>query len=307
MRRQPGAGPRRRVEHSRPTAARARGRCARAGPGRARQPRHPRPLAAAASGSRSRRYPPTPALEGVVDASGPSAGTPAGQRPPPGGPAAPGVQPLGRHPRRPDRAHRARGPALRHLHRPRRPRAGRPRVDARGEVDRRRVRRPGRRPRPAWTRPSTSTLVDGLCGADGSRGTDDPAPTRRCGSPSSPAPSRTRWRGPTPPGWPRPARWRRSPGSPRPTATVRRLDDLAARAGVGARSLQRLFTRHAGVSPTWVLRRYRLLEAAEAVRGGRGGGVGRGGGGAGLRRPGAPRPRLPRRARAGRPEATGAR
>lgn len=50
--------------------------------------------------------------------------------------------------------------------------------------------------------------------------------------------------------------------------TVRRLDDLAARAGVGARSLQRLFTRHAGVSPTWVLRRYRLLEAAEAVRGG---------------------------------------
>lgn len=50
--------------------------------------------------------------------------------------------------------------------------------------------------------------------------------------------------------------------------TVRRLDDLAARAGLGARSLQRLFTRHAGVSPTWVLRRYRLLEAAEAVRGG---------------------------------------
>lgn len=50
--------------------------------------------------------------------------------------------------------------------------------------------------------------------------------------------------------------------------TVRRLDDLAARAGLGTRSLQRLFTRHAGVSPTWVLRRYRLLEAAEAVRGG---------------------------------------
>ena len=46
------------------------------------------------------------------------------------------------------------------------------------------------------------------------------------------------------------------------------MGDLAARAGVGARSLQRLFTRHAGVSPTWVLRRYRLLEAAEAVRDG---------------------------------------
>jgi AraC-like DNA-binding protein len=49
---------------------------------------------------------------------------------------------------------------------------------------------------------------------------------------------------------------------------VRRLDDLAARAGVTPRALQRLFARHAGVSPTWVLRRYRLLEAAEAVRAG---------------------------------------
>lgn len=47
---------------------------------------------------------------------------------------------------------------------------------------------------------------------------------------------------------------------------VRRLDDLASRAGVTPRALQRLFARHAGVSPTWVLRRYRLLEAAEAVR-----------------------------------------
>ncbi|NMO91932.1 AraC family transcriptional regulator [Actinomycetospora sp. TBRC 11914] len=47
---------------------------------------------------------------------------------------------------------------------------------------------------------------------------------------------------------------------------LRRLDDLAARAGVAPRALQRLFARHAGVSPTWVLRRYRLLEAAEAVR-----------------------------------------
>jgi AraC-like DNA-binding protein len=49
---------------------------------------------------------------------------------------------------------------------------------------------------------------------------------------------------------------------------VRRLDDLAARAGITPRALQRLFARHAGVSPTWVLRRYRLLEAAEAVRDG---------------------------------------
>jgi AraC-like DNA-binding protein len=49
---------------------------------------------------------------------------------------------------------------------------------------------------------------------------------------------------------------------------VRRLDDLAARAGIGGRSLQRSFARCAGVSPTWVIRRYRLLEAAEAVRDG---------------------------------------
>jgi AraC-like DNA-binding protein len=48
--------------------------------------------------------------------------------------------------------------------------------------------------------------------------------------------------------------------------SLRRVEDLAARAGVSARTLQRLFSQHAGVSPTWVLRRYRLLEAAELVR-----------------------------------------
>ncbi|MGH3661095.1 MAG: helix-turn-helix domain-containing protein [Micromonosporaceae bacterium] len=50
--------------------------------------------------------------------------------------------------------------------------------------------------------------------------------------------------------------------------TVRRLSDLSARAGIGQRTLQRMFSRHAGVSPTWVLRRYRLLDAAEAARAG---------------------------------------
>ena len=49
---------------------------------------------------------------------------------------------------------------------------------------------------------------------------------------------------------------------------LRQLDDLARAAGVGPRTLQRLFLRYAGVSPAWVLRRYRLLEAAEAVRSG---------------------------------------
>ncbi|HVC38980.1 MAG TPA: AraC family transcriptional regulator [Candidatus Dormibacteraeota bacterium] len=50
--------------------------------------------------------------------------------------------------------------------------------------------------------------------------------------------------------------------------TVRSLGDLAARAGVSQRGLQRNFLREAGVSPMWVVRRYRLLEAAETVRAG---------------------------------------
>lgn len=47
---------------------------------------------------------------------------------------------------------------------------------------------------------------------------------------------------------------------------VRLLSDLCAVAGRGQRTLQRMFLQYAGVSPTWVIRRYRLLEAAEAVR-----------------------------------------
>ncbi len=46
---------------------------------------------------------------------------------------------------------------------------------------------------------------------------------------------------------------------------VRRLGDLCSVAGIGQRTLQRMFLHFAGVSPTWVIRRYRLLEAAEAV------------------------------------------
>jgi AraC-like DNA-binding protein len=47
---------------------------------------------------------------------------------------------------------------------------------------------------------------------------------------------------------------------------IRRVEQLATAAGVTPRTLQRMFAEHAGVSPTWVLRRYRLLEAAEAAR-----------------------------------------
>ncbi len=50
---------------------------------------------------------------------------------------------------------------------------------------------------------------------------------------------------------------------------VRRLSDLCDLAGIGQRTLQRMFLQYAGVSPTWVIRRYRLLEAAESVREGK--------------------------------------
>jgi AraC-like DNA-binding protein len=49
---------------------------------------------------------------------------------------------------------------------------------------------------------------------------------------------------------------------------IRELGELSQKAGVSQRTLQRMFLDYAGVSPTWVLRRYRLLEAAEAVRNG---------------------------------------
>lgn len=50
--------------------------------------------------------------------------------------------------------------------------------------------------------------------------------------------------------------------------SVRRVGELASAVGIGARTVQRLFAEYAGVSPAWVLRRYRLLDAAELVRGG---------------------------------------
>jgi len=50
--------------------------------------------------------------------------------------------------------------------------------------------------------------------------------------------------------------------------TVRTVDDLAARAGLGKRSLQRLFSEYAGVSPKWVIRRYRLHELVERINSG---------------------------------------
>jgi AraC-like DNA-binding protein len=43
---------------------------------------------------------------------------------------------------------------------------------------------------------------------------------------------------------------------------IARVQDVAARFGLSTRSLQRLFQRYVGVTPKWVLRRYRLHEAA---------------------------------------------
>lgn len=45
------------------------------------------------------------------------------------------------------------------------------------------------------------------------------------------------------------------------------VDDLVERHGVNKRTLQRLFAKYVGVSPKWVIQRYRLHEAAEKLAG----------------------------------------
>ncbi|TDV52298.1 AraC family transcriptional regulator [Actinophytocola oryzae] len=44
--------------------------------------------------------------------------------------------------------------------------------------------------------------------------------------------------------------------------TITRVDEICARFDLAPRTLQRLFQRYVGVTPKWVLRRYRLHEAA---------------------------------------------
>lgn len=46
---------------------------------------------------------------------------------------------------------------------------------------------------------------------------------------------------------------------------LRKVDDLAAHAELSPRALQRLFSEYVGVSPKWVIRRYRLHEALERI------------------------------------------
>ncbi|MEU0564020.1 helix-turn-helix domain-containing protein [Nonomuraea sp. NPDC005983] len=47
--------------------------------------------------------------------------------------------------------------------------------------------------------------------------------------------------------------------------SVTRVDELAARSGRSVRTLQRLFRDYVGIGPKWVIRRFRLHEAAERV------------------------------------------
>ena len=49
---------------------------------------------------------------------------------------------------------------------------------------------------------------------------------------------------------------------------IKTVDDLANRAGMGKRRLQRIFNEYIGASPKWVIRRYRLHELVEKVNSG---------------------------------------
>lgn len=46
---------------------------------------------------------------------------------------------------------------------------------------------------------------------------------------------------------------------------ITRVEELAGRFDVNIRTLQRIFSRYVGVSPKWVIRRYRLHEAADRL------------------------------------------
>jgi AraC-like DNA-binding protein len=50
--------------------------------------------------------------------------------------------------------------------------------------------------------------------------------------------------------------------------TITRAEELAGRAGLSLRSLQRLFTEYVGIGPKWVIQRYRILDAAAAAHSG---------------------------------------
>ena len=47
--------------------------------------------------------------------------------------------------------------------------------------------------------------------------------------------------------------------------SINRVDDLSDQVGLGERALQRLFSEYVGVSPKWVIRRFRLHDAASRL------------------------------------------
>lgn len=47
--------------------------------------------------------------------------------------------------------------------------------------------------------------------------------------------------------------------------SLTRVAEIAERVGVSQRTLQRLFVQYVGVSPKWVIQRYRLIEAADQL------------------------------------------
>ena len=51
-------------------------------------------------------------------------------------------------------------------------------------------------------------------------------------------------------------------------ARLTQVRDLAERAGMSERTLQQLFSEYVGVTPKWVIRRYRLHEAADQLANG---------------------------------------
>lgn len=49
---------------------------------------------------------------------------------------------------------------------------------------------------------------------------------------------------------------------------IKTVEDLVRRAGIGKRSIQRVFREYVGVNPKWVIRRYRLHELTEQIQSG---------------------------------------
>jgi AraC-like DNA-binding protein len=50
--------------------------------------------------------------------------------------------------------------------------------------------------------------------------------------------------------------------------TITKVSEVARRCGISSRTLQRLFSQYVGVGPKWVIKRYRLQEAADQLAGG---------------------------------------